>query len=92
MVVKNWRSKKMLKAPPAKVGRHHQRQIVLIHFRYLNRIKVGTRITWEGSMMVLITRMNRKSRPGARSREKPKATRAEVKTTPTVFSTVIRRC
>ncbi len=51
----------------------------------------GTMITAGGSIMVLIIRMKRGSRPGKSSRENPNATRELEMITPTTPSTVITR-
>src|SRR5688572_7504483 len=84
MVIKNWRSRKMLKAlDPSQEGTMSGKK-VSSQPRVLKIRKVGIRVTALGSISVERTRMKRKSRPLYRSRAKEKAASEALKTVPAV--------
>jgi transposase InsO family protein len=68
-VRKNWRSRKMPKALPKNAGTVSGRR-VLIQPMARNRMKVGIRVTWLGTIIVARKMMNRTFLPRKRSRAK----------------------
>ena len=70
MVLKNWRIRNTLNTPPPKKKGTIRGSHVLTHPILLNRINMGMRVIWAGSMMVHSKTTKRKSRNGQRSRAK----------------------